>query len=70
MPAQVGRENMPAQAERRNHREKNLPPPPQSVQQHQRRTVLRTLGIVQLNIAGIQGVLDKSRMIFAHNVLT
>jgi len=61
---------MPAQAERGNHRKKNLPASPQSVQQHQRRPIRRALGIVQMNCAGIKRMLDESGMIFAHNIFT
>src|ERR1019366_1690190 len=76
MTAKVRREDMPAHAQRRNHRKKYLPAPPQSMQQHKRRPMSRPFGIVQLNaqlnaqanFAAIKGVLDQAWMIFAHNV--
>src|SRR5271165_2317220 len=49
MAAQVGREDMPAQAQRRNHRQKYLPAAAEPVQQYQRRSVGRAFGIVHLN---------------------
>jgi hypothetical protein len=68
MAAKVGRKDMPAQAERGNHRQKYLPAPAESVQQHERRPMGRAFGIVQLSFAGVEGALDEAWMIFAHNV--
>jgi hypothetical protein len=67
MTAKVGREDMPAQAQRGNHRQKNLPAPAKSMQQYERRPMGRAFGIVQLNFAGVEGVLDETWMVFAHN---
>jgi hypothetical protein len=69
MTAQVGREDVPAQAQRWNHRQKYLPAPAESMQQHERRPVGGTFGVVQANFAGVKGVLDKAWMVFAHNLL-
>src|ERR1019366_5282786 len=68
MTAKVKREDMPAQAQRRNHRQKYLPAPPESLQQQERRPMGRPFGIVQSNFAGVEGVLDQAWMIFAHNI--
>jgi hypothetical protein len=39
------------------------------MQQHERRPVGGTFGVVQANFAGVKGVLDKAWMVFAHNLL-
>ena len=67
MPAKVRREDMPAQAQCGNHRQKDLPAPAESMQQHQRRTMRRPFGIVQSNFAGVEGALDQPWMILTHN---
>src|SRR5260370_11707481 len=68
MTAKVRREDMPAQAQRGDHRQKYLPAPPESMQQHQWRPMGGPFGIVQSNFAGVEGTLDQACMIFAHNV--
>src|SRR5580658_3583505 len=47
MAAQIGREDMPTQAQRRNQRQKYLPATAQPMQQHKWRAMRRTFGIVQ-----------------------
>src|ERR1039458_5211323 len=68
MAAKVGREDMPAQAQRGNQRQKYLPAPSEPVQEDKRRPMGRAFGIVQLNFAGVEGALDETWMIFAHSL--
>ena len=67
MSAKVRRENMPAQAQRGNHRQKNLPAPAEAMQQHKRRPIRGAFGIVQLNFTRVECVLDQAGMDFVHN---
>src|SRR5208282_205243 len=67
MTAKVRRNDMPAQTQRGNHRQKYLPASAKSMEQHQRRPMGRAFGVVQLNFAGIESALDEAWMVFTHN---
>ena len=66
MTAKVGREDLPAQTQRGNDREKYLPAPPKSMQQHERRPIGWAFGIVQLHVPGLEASLNQARMFFTH----
>ena len=72
MAAKVRREDVPAQAQRGNHRQKYLPAPAESMKQNQGRPMRRTFGIIQAhiqrNFAGVEGLLDQASVIFAHGI--
>ena len=57
MTTQINREDMPAQAQRVYHRQKYLPAPPESVQQHEGRSLGRAFRIVQSNFTCVEYVL-------------
>src|ERR1019366_7992448 len=67
MPAKVGREDLPTQAQRGNHGEKYLPAPAEAMQQHERRPMGRAFGVVQLHFARVEGALDEGGMVFTHD---
>ena len=70
MTAQVRREDVPAQAQRGNHRQKYLPAPAESMQQHERRPMGRAFGIVQANFTAVEAALDEAWKDFTHNYFT
>src|SRR5271163_4526553 len=58
MTAKIGREDMPAHAQRRNQRQKYLPAPAESMQQHEWRPIGGAFGIVQSNVVAVEAALD------------
>jgi hypothetical protein len=64
MTAHVRRVNMPAQAEGGNEGQKYLPAAPESVEEHEGRAIGGALSVIQFDFAGVEGVLDESRMAF------
>ena len=70
MATEIRRHDVPAEAERRNQRQKNLPAPAKSVEQHERRPLRRTLRIVQQNFTRVKDALGDSGMHFGHAATT